>query len=297
MSRVFAYYLHKFFCEQTKISRVCINTVRKIPVLNYYTKGDTRMSTKTDLAKEIINKISPDYAKRRRFFFGDTEISEIFIETKEESDFFGKPIGKYVTVEADFPRMPFGKFDEEISAVSGELKKLIPESGNILAVGIGNSLLTADSLGPLSAENLLCGDFSGRKLFSAVPGVFGRTGIEPETVIESLCEKLSPAAIIIIDSLASENIENVCRSIQLCDSGIEPGSGFSKGRYAVSEKTLGVPVIAIGSPTVTRISDSVFVAPNDIDILVRRAAKLISSSINLAVFPEIGTEFIKGIIL
>ena len=173
------------------------------------------MSTKTDLAKEIINKISSEYSKKRSFFFGKTEISEILIETAEESAFFGKPKGKYVTVEADFPRLPLGNFENEVLAISAELKKLLPEGGNVLAVGIGNGFLTADSLGPLSAENLLCGEFFGRKLFALVPGVFGRTGIEPEILIKAAVEKLSPAAVIVIDSLAAESAKNDCRSVQL----------------------------------------------------------------------------------
>ena len=255
------------------------------------------MSTKTDLAKEIINKILPEYSKKRNFFFGETEISEIFIETAEESAFFGKPKGKYVTVEADFPRLPFGNFENEALAVSAELKKLLPENGNVLSVGIGNGFLNADSLGPLSAENLFCGEFFGRKLFSLVPGVLGRTGIEPEILIKAAVEKLSPSAVIIIDSLAAENVGNVCKSIQLCDFGLAPGSGFGKGKTALSKETLGVPVVAIGSPTVTRLSDSDFVSPGDIDILVRRTAKLISAAVDLAVFPEAGMDFIKGIIL
>ena len=255
------------------------------------------MSTKTDLAKEIIDKILPEYSKKRNFFFGKTEISEIFIENAEESAFFGRPKGKYVTVEADFPRLPFGNFENEVFAISAELKKLLPEGGNVLAVGIGNGFLTADSLGPLAAENFLCGEFFGRKLFSLVPGVFGRTGIEPEILIEAAVEKLSPAAVIVIDSLAAENLENVCKSIQLCNSGLAPGSGFGKENFALSEETLGVPVVAVGSPTVTRLSDLEFVSPGDIDILVRRTAKLISAAVDLAVFPEAGMDFIKGIIL
>ena len=257
------------------------------------------MSTKTDLAKEIINKIFPDYSKKRSFFFGKTEVSEFFIETAEESAFFEKPAGKYVTVEADFPRLPFGNFENEVLAISSEIKKLLPNEGDVLAVGIGNASLAADSLGPLSAENLLSGEFFGRKLFSLVPGVFGKTGIEPAMLIKSAVEKLSPAAVIVIDSLAAENLENVCKSVQLSDSGLAPGSGFGMEKSALSEKTLGVPVIAIGSPTVTRLSDSdsVFASPNDIDVLVRRTAKLISASINLAVFPNAGLDFIKGIIL
>lgn len=257
------------------------------------------MSIKTDLAKEIINKISPDYAKKRGFLFGKTEISEIFIETDDEADFFGKPKGKYVTVEADFPRLPFGNFDEEVLAITSELRKMLPEKGSVLAVGIGNSFLNADSLGPLAVENLLCGDSFGRKLFSLVPGVFGRTGIEPEILIKSAVEKLSPSAVILVDSLAAENIESACKSVQLCNSGLAPGSGFCGGKSAFTKETLGVPVIAAGTPTVARISesDSVFAAPNDIDILVRRAAKLIAATINLAVLPDAGLDFIKGIIL
>ena len=257
------------------------------------------MSTKTDLAKEIIGRNFPDYSKKRRFFCGNTEVFEVFIETDGNSRLFGKPQGKYITVESDFPRLPSKDFDEEVFAVSSGLKNLLPEKGNILAVGIGNAFLTADSLGPAAAENLLCGEFFGRKLFSLVPGVFGRTGIEPEILIKSATEKLSPSAVILIDSLAAEDIGNVCHSIQISDSGIAPGSGLGGGKTALSEKTLGVPVVAIGTPTVTRLShsDSVFVSPNDIDILIRRSAKLISSAINLAVFPEAGLDFIKGIIL
>jgi len=297
MSRVFAIIFTKIFCEQTKISRVCINTVCKIPVLSHYTKGGTQMSTKTDLAKEIIAGIFPEYSKKRDFLFRSTEISEVIIETDEDSALFGKPKGRYVTVEADFPRFAFEKFDEEVLAAASEIGKMLPEAGNILAVGIGNDALTADSIGPLAAENLFAGEFSGRKLFSAAPGVSGKTGIEPSVFVSALAEKLSPAAVIIIDSLAAEEISHVCRSIQLCDCGIAPGSGFGKAAEEISEATLGIPVVAIGTPTVTRMGDSGFVAPNDIDFLASRAAKLIACAVNLAVFPGMGLDLIKGIII
>ncbi len=283
--------------NRPKESRVCINTVCKIPVLSYYIKGDTQMSIKTDLAKEIIDKFSPSYAKKRKFFYKSTEITEVFIETEEESAFFKKPMGTYITVESDFPKGAFEKFDEEVSALSSELSKMIPEKGDILAVGIGNSFLTADSLGPFSAENLLCGDFFGRRLFSLVPGVLGRTGIEPELLIKAAAEKLSPAGIILIDSLVSEDIESICKTVQLSDCGLAPGSGFGKTKTALSEKTLGVPVIAVGTPTVASLSDCGFVSPDDIDFLIKRCAKLVSCAVSLAVFPKAGLDFIKGIIL
>ena len=255
------------------------------------------MSTKTDLAKEIIDKISPDYAKKRSFFFKSTEISEVKIETDDESAILKKPKGRYVTVEADFPRFAFEKFDEEVFAAASEIGKMLPEKGDIFAVGIGNGALAADSLGPLVSEKLLAGEFSGRKLFSAAPGVSGKTGIEPEIFVSALAEKLSPAAVIIIDSLASEEIACVCRSVQICDCGIAPGSGFGKAKAEISEATLGIPVIAIGTPTVTGTDDFGFVAPNDVDFLVSRAAKLIACALNLAVFPGMGLDLIKGIII
>ena len=89
------------------------------------------MSTKTDLAKEIIDKISPDYAKKRSFFFKNTEISEVSIETEDESAIFEKPKGRYVTIEADFPRFAFEKFDEEVFAAASEIGKMLPEKGDI----------------------------------------------------------------------------------------------------------------------------------------------------------------------
>ena len=255
------------------------------------------MSTKTDLAKEIINKISPDYAKKQRFFYKKTEITKIFIETDEESAFFEKPKGIYVTIEADFPGGSFEKFDEEVFATASELKKLLPKKGTVLVAGIGNPFLAADSLGPLSAENLFCGEIGKRKLCSIVPGVFGRTGIEPEIIIKAAAEKISPSAIILIDSLASEDIRSICRTVQLSDCGLSPGSGFGKAKNTLSKETTGVPVIAIGTPAASRFSDSVFVSPNEIDILIKRAAKLVSCAISLAVFPELGIDFIKKLIL
>lgn len=255
------------------------------------------MSIKTDLAKELFDKISPNYPKKRSFVFGKTEISEISIETKADSETFGKPLGKYVTIEVDFPRKPFENFYEEANAVAFELRKMLPLSGTVLAVGLGNSFLTSDSLGPLTAEKLCCGELFGRKLCSVTTGVFGRTAIEPQILISALTEKLSPSAVVLIDSLAAENIDCVCHSVQLCDSGLSPGSGLSAEKQPISAKTLGIPVIALGTPTVTRISssDSVFVSPNDIDVLVKRCAKLLSLAICLAVFPEDESEFIKGI--
>lgn len=257
------------------------------------------MSTKTDLAKEIIDKNPSGYSKIRKFFCGETEITEVRIETGEDSALIGKPKGIYITVEADSLRLPFGDFSAELSAISAELRKLIPEKGDILAVGIGNRSLTADSLGPLSAEILPCGELFGRRLCALSPGTFGKTGIEPEILISAAVERLGPSAVVLIDALAAEDISHVCRTVQLSDSGLSPGSGVGKGKTAINKKTLGVPVIAVGTPTVIRYpdSDSVFVSPNDIDILIKKAARLIASSIALAVFPSLGAETVAEAVI
>lgn len=257
------------------------------------------MSTKTDLAKEIIVKKSPVYAKMRKFFRGKTEITEIKIETDEESAFFEKPKGIYVTVEADFARIPFADFDGEASALAAEAAKLIPDKSRVLVIGLGNSSLTADSLGPVSAEMLPCGKFSGKEICSLVPGVFGKTGIEPKVLISAAAEKIKPSAVVLVDALAAEDISHICKTIQLTDSGISPGSGLCGGKEPICEENLGIPVIAIGTPTVIRYpaSDSVFVSPNDIDVMIKKSARLIACAVGLAVFPELGIETIKEMVM
>lgn len=253
------------------------------------------MSTKTDLAKEIIDKNSPLYAKQKNFFYQNTKICRIDIETKEESLILGKPKGRYVTVEADSLRPPFDSFDEEAFAIAKEIKALLPKAEKILAIGIGNKNLTADSLGPLTAEMLPCGEFFGKKLMAFSPGVLGSCGIEPFLLIKSAAEILEPDGIILLDSLFSEDIFHICRTVQLTNSGIEPGFGIGRERKAINSALLKTPVIAAGTPTVTFLkeSDSLFVSPGDIDFLIKRAARLLAVSVTLAVFPEVGIETAK----
>ncbi len=257
------------------------------------------MSTKTDLAKEIIDKISPEYSKKKTFFRGNTRITRILIETDEESAAIEKPKGRYVTAEADSVRFPYENFDGEAEALASELAELLPKEGDILLAGLGNKNLTADSLGVLSAEKTLCGNFGKRKLMRIVPGTEGRTGIDPKRMIFAAVKEFSPAAVILVDSLAAENISHICRSIQITDSGIAPGSGISPKKEAISEKTLGVPVIAVGTPTMIRYpaKENIMVSQSDIDVLIERAAALIGVGISLAVFPEAGIDFIKETVI
>lgn len=252
------------------------------------------MSIKTDLAKEIINRIYPKYSKKTVIFRGETKIIKISIENPEDSKRINKPMGKYITVEADSPRMIFGKFDSEATAISSELGELLPRTGDILVAGIGNGNLLADSLGSLAVEKIIGRSIGERKILLLKIGTEAETGMEPFRRILSAVREFSPAGVIVIDSLAAEEIENVCKSIQITDSGIVPGSGVSKKTVPINEESLGVPTFAIGSPTVSGLSEKgVFVLPKDADILIKRTASLIAAGISLAVFPELGIDFIK----
>ena len=257
------------------------------------------MSTKTDLAKEIIDKNFPTYAKKYELFYGRTKVIKINVETDEESRLAQKPKGKYITIEADFPRIPYCNFEEEVFAIASEIKRLIPKTGSVFVVGIGNPLLTADSLGPLCTNALLCGSFFERRLFSLAPDTNGKTAMETEKLILAAVKEFSPAAVIIVDSLAAESFVHICKSIQVTDAGISPGSGLGEREKELSQKTLGVPTVAIGTPTVIRYpgEKKAFVSPNDIDVTVKRAAKLIAAAIDLAVFPEFGIDFIKDMLI
>lgn len=249
------------------------------------------MSIKTDLAKEIIDRNFPEYSKKKTFFRGRTKITRILID-EEDAKLLNKPSGRYVTIEADSPRMLYGKFDEEAEAIAAELKELLPKSGDIIAVGFGNALLTADSLGVFASEKIIRHGREKRKIMVLAPGTESKTEMEPKRLALAAVKEFSPDAAILVDSLAAEDIKSICRTVQITNSGIAPGSGISE-RAAVNRDFLKIPTVAIGSPTVAKLSDAGFVSPKDIDVLVKRMALLIAAGISLAVFPELGIDFIK----
>ena len=174
-----------------------------------------------------------------------------------------------------------------------------PPKGTLVA-GLGNDEMTPDAVGPLAVNSVIATrhlkrgmpeDFAGFTTVSAVkPGVLGATGIESAELLRSACRAADPARLIAVDALASASLERLCRTVQLTDAGIVPGSGVGNDRAAVSQKSLGLPVLAIGVPTVvdaSAFSDSpdaagMFVTPRDIDASVRDVAKLIGYGINLA---------------
>ena len=186
-------------------------------------------------------------------------VTRVEILDEQGAEALGKPVGTYVTVDltaywerrADF-------FPRAVRAVGGQLKELLPEEGGVLAACLGNAAMTPDALGPLAADWVL----ATRHLSESLPfagfrpaavcrtGVLGTTGIESAEAVRGAAEQVHPAAVIAVDALASRRRARLCSTVQLSDTGILPGSGVGNHRAALNRETLGVPVIAVGVPTV-----------------------------------------------
>lgn len=198
---------------------------------------------------------------------GFISITRVKVENQEGSAAIGKPIGNYITIE--MPSRFYGqqKIYEEMCLCCGkELKKItkgLLNSDNdcVLAAGLGNAKITADSLGPKTVEKLMITrhlkkyipeeiDEGVRPLCAVSPGVLGTTGIETEEIIHSLTDSIKPKLVIVIDALCSAGLERINTTIQITDTGITPGAGVENKRKTINSQTLGVPVIAIGVPTV-----------------------------------------------
>ncbi len=230
------------------------------------------------LKDETIKDISKEKGvkekeKEKRVFDGiiieerqqkDSGIKEtkITVENKNGEKLLKKPIGTYITIEGE----DLSDGDEDYHrpmarAVAGQLKNLLKGKENILVAGLGNREITPDALGPFVIDNLyitrhllLEGIISKKKSVSAfVPGVMAQTGIETVELIETVTKKIKPDVLLVIDALAARNASRLNTTIQISDTGIVPGSGVGNHRNAITKETLGVPVIAIGVPTVISV--------------------------------------------
>jgi len=186
----------------------------------------------------------------------------IQITSEKGERLIGKPIGTYITIEGD----SLNEFDEDIhkefcDALKSNLKELIGDVKKILVIGLGNRQITPDSLGPLVVDNLyITRHLVKEKIIentieiSAIsPGVLAQTGIENKDIIEGICKKIKPDIVIAIDALAAREPSRLATTIQICDTGISPGSGVGNHRAKLDFESLGVKVIAIGVPTVISV--------------------------------------------
>ena len=229
----------------------------------------------------------------------------------------GKPRGTYRTIDLTaFWQRKSDFFERAVRAVGGQLKELLPGEGTVLVIGLGNGAMTPDAVGPLAADSVLV----TRHLIAAMPrhfsgfrpvavfrtGVLGTTGVESAEAVRGLVAQVEPSLVIAVDALASRRVGRVCATVQLSDSGIIPGSGVGNHRSALNQETLGVPVFAIGVPTVVdsatlaadlleesgirdydgealqKSRQNLMVTPRDIDQQVRDLSKVVGYGINWA---------------
>lgn len=185
-----------------------------------------------------------------------------------------------------------------VRCLAGELAALLPE-GPVLAAGLGNRAMTCDAVGPASIDNLLVtrhmiramprqfADF--RPVAAVCPGVLARTGLEALELVRGAVERVRPAAVIAVDALAARDSARLCATVQLSDTGLVPGSGVGNRRSALDRGTLGVPVIAVGIPTVVDADPraGLFLTPRDIDQRIRELGRLLGYGITLALQPSL----------
>ena len=266
---------------------------------------------RTDLAfesargyKESLKgvKISVD---EKEFF----KVERVEITDEDSAKKLGKPCGNYVTVSLPSLSLLPDTENTVANAISDELLRLIPKNkGTVLVAGLGNTEITVDAIGPKAVnkifatrhiDNNLINELGLPQLRSVVsvsPGVLGKTGMEAEEIIFGISSQIKPSCIIVIDAFAAADKSRICTSVQISNSGINPGSGVGNCRKEISEKTFGLPVIAVGVPTVTDLGDGLILTHRDIDLCVTKAAIVISNSINLALQPSLDLETIQGLI-
>ena len=249
----------------------------------------------------------------------------IEITNEEGEKALGKPKGKYITIETDSFPDASELCDGRLDFLVKSLASLIPEKGTVLVAGLGNADITPDAIGPKCADCILATRHipkeaekelklpSLRDVAVIKAEVTGKTGIETSEIISGIKEKINPACVIVIDALAARSVERLGTTIQLCNTGIEPGSGVGNRRKAINREALGIPVIAIGVPTVVdaatlcydltgqTAADSRFsgmmVTPKDTDIITSGGARLIALAVNCALQKNLSREEIISLTL
>ena len=261
------------------------------------------------------------------------QITRMQVLNEEGAKEMGKPVGTYITIEVPPFSDDGSPNDGRREAITHELESLLPKEGLILIAGLGNSDITPDALGPKTAAGIfatrhISGELARsvglgelRPVAAVAPGVLGKTGIETAEILSGIVQRIQPAAVIVIDALASRRLSRLGCTVQLSNTGISPGSGVGNTRSEISQTTLGVPVIAVGVPTVvdaaTLAADlleengtekedrrqifeprgaQMIVTPREIDLLIDRAAGLVSHSINCALHPQLSPEDLLALV-
>ena len=297
-----------------------------------------RFRIRTDLALEARESFEEEDVKIRGVRIEEEEDKElelhtttVVIETENGAKTMGKPVGTYITMEAPNMSVPDEGYHREISEKLAEhLRTLMGEGEkSVLIVGLGNRDVTPDALGPYVVQNVRItrhlireygaaslGEEQMNPISGIVPGVMAQTGMETVEIVKGVVKQTHPDLIIAVDALAARSTRRLNRTIQVTDTGINPGSGVGNHRNGLNRQVIGIPVIAIGVPTVvdaaTIVNDTMenlintmnekdtaekyhmikemipshlntmFVTPKDIDETVKRLSYTISEGLNIA---------------
>lgn len=247
-------------------------------------------------------------------------VTDVRITGPEAARELGKPLGRYVTLELGrFLRREDESFEDGVRVLADMIRELAGSpGGTTLVVGLGNPAITPDAVGHLVVKNTLVTRHLRRQMPEAFagfgdvaalePGVLGTTGVESAQVVGAIVDAISPALVVAVDALASRSMDRVCRTVQISDTGIVPGSGVGNARGELSRQTLGVPVIALGVPTVVDAatlaldmareagveleanalrehSGKMIVTPREIDSNVTNISRLMGYGLDLALHP------------
>ncbi len=311
------------------------------------------MSIRTDLALEAKEMYSENAKNKDEINGVDVKITKnegitttkIKITNENGTRALGKPIGTYVTIEAPDIKYSVEIYEKACQLLAEEIRNLakIESKTKTLVVGLGNKKITPDALGPDVISKLMVTnhmkehlkDFFDDDITSVcaiAPGVLGTTGMETAQIIKGVIEQVKPDLVIAVDALASRSLDRISNTIQLSDTGINPGAGVENSRAKLDEETLGVKVIAIGVPTVvdavTIASDSIdmvmadlkedvlgdekknrmikdalsknigtlMVTPKDIDSVIEKTSKTVANGINLALHRNLTFEDIESFV-
>ena len=294
------------------------------------------MNFRTDLALERHEFITEEDKKEIGFDSYEADgmkISRIEVRSDAAAAKLSKPRGKYITMEMPFLKDSADLCDGAIEIFAKEISSLLPEKGMVLVAGLGNRDITPDALGPECIEKLLAtrhispevaeaiGFSPLRSVAGIIPGVLGDTGIETAEILSGIIYKIKPSALIVIDALAARSVERLGTTVQMCDTGVSPGAGVGNKRSTVDQGSMGVPVIAIGVPTVVdavtmtldfiestgiridkelhrenlRREKGMMVTPKEIDSVISRSAAFIAAGLNKALQPHIPVRDILAI--
>lgn len=288
------------------------------------------MQMRTDLAIEAKELAGEELSgvEQKEEIKGDMKITLTKIVGEGAARRLNKSCGTYVTIELPSLSDNIKHTDKKVPEIGKIIKDLLPVNGLILVVGLGNRSITPDALGPQTADKILAtrhisGEIAKstgldklRPVAVLKTGVTGETGIETAEMILSIVKRIKPTAVVTVDALAAKSLSRLGKTIQITDTGISPGAGVGNSRTAINQKTLGIPVVAIGIPTVVDAAtlaidivkakseaqaaqlekevnpggNKMVVTPGEIDLLCRRGAKLLAMGLNCALQDKFSLE-------